>query len=128
MSCEVPVKITITLTDDEVTALRTVEADPKAWADRTVRGRATATLDAIVSAEIAYLMRHEEPLPPNRSEILASAVKAGRAMPVADMAQVDFAKIGQSAETEAPVAEDPLAPVAAAAATKAAHESSALRE
>ena len=66
MSCEVPVKITITLTDDEVTALRTVEADPKAWADRTVRGRATATLDAIVSAEIAYLMRHEEPLPPNR--------------------------------------------------------------
>lgn len=78
--------ITITLSNDEATALRTVVPDPQAWAEQTVQGRAPLTLDAIVRAEIDYLMRHNEPLPPTRSEILASAAKAGRAIPVADMA------------------------------------------
>lgn len=106
--------ITVTLSDDEATALRTVVPDPKAWAEQTVQGRARSTLDAIVRSEVDYLMRHDEPLPPTRSEILASAVKAGRAIPVADMAKVDFEAIAQASEPE-PTAGDPLDPASHAA-------------
>lgn len=72
-----------------------------------MRGRARTTLDAIVRAEIEHLMRNDEPLPPTRSEVLASA-KAGRAIPAADMAKVDFDAIAQAGEPELVTPADPL--------------------